>query len=101
MNNRQKLKAFLLILLSAVFMLIAVSIALSHIPKQEDTPCLSVHNDYDDLFLDYKALRLEVERLKANKNIQLGEASSETTGFLPYYIPVDIQEPLPYIYESE
>jgi len=32
---------------------------------------------------------------------QLAESYSTTTPMLEYYVPVDIQEPLPYIYEPE
>jgi len=95
-----------LFLVSVVFSLTLAGTVIYNLSERVDT-CrehmlnhLTLHNEYDELFFDYKALRLEVARLNS-RDIQLGEAQSETVPFLPYYMPVDIQEPLPYIYESE
>jgi len=60
----------------------------------------SVFDDYLYLMDVHKDLSAEYSRLKNScVSTRVDEAYSETVDTIPYYPPVDIQEPLPYIYE--
>lgn len=67
--------------------------------------CIQMKHEYKDLMFMYKSLDAERHRLEYElqqytgdtPEPDIGEPWSTTTPDLPYYVPVDIQEPLPYI----
>jgi hypothetical protein len=61
--------------------------------------CHELEHEYRDLMFEYKALSAEYARLQYQCSgvFDIQEPYSSTTEPLPYYVPVDIQEPLPYV----
>ncbi len=69
-----------------------------HFTKEPEPQCECDKAEYNDLMFEYKALSAEYAHLQwqCSGIFDLQEAYEEIAQPLPYYVPVDIQEPLPY-----
>jgi len=65
--------------------------------RERERAFTELTNEYQELLDVYKATDAERQRLENSPCFVLGEAYTKNVKQLPYYPPVDIQEPLPYV----